>query len=383
MQSHMLKWQGLKVNYMINPSKVVKKFDPYVPGRSIDEIANKYDLDPKNIIKLGSNENPIGPSPMAVEALTKNLQLISQYPETKLDNLIKDIASYSGVSPSNVILGGDGADEILDVLGKTFIEPGDEFIVPLPGYMYYEYILTIQDAVPVYAKWDVPSNTLDVDSVIKVITPRTKLIFLCTPNNPTGGLIDKEDIKKVLESTDAVVVVDEAYFEFSGVNNVELLNEYENLFILRTFSKVLGLAGMRIGYGLSNPEIIEYMYRVKPVFSLTKLSEVAATATLKDHEYIKKSTQISVESRELLYRSLLKFNNLKVYESYANYMLVDIRKTGLTAKELSEKLMQRGVIVRDCTSFKGLDEYWIRVSVGTIDKDKEFIKILKDIIGMK
>ena len=379
----MLKWQGLKVNYMINPSKVVKKFDPYVPGRSIDEIANKYDIDPKNIIKLGSNENPIGPSPMAIEALTKNLKLISQYPETKLDNLIKEIASYSGVSPSNVILGGDGADEILDVLGKTFIEPGDEFIVPLPGYMYYEYILTIQDAIPVYAKWDVPSNTLDVDSVIKVISPKTKLIFLCTPNNPTGGLISKEDIKKVLESTDAVVVVDEAYFEFSGVNNVELLNEYKNLFILRTFSKVLGLAGMRIGYGLSNPEIIEYMYRVKPVFSLTKLSEVAASATLKDHEYIKKSTQLSVESRELLYRSLLKFNNLKVYESYANYMLVDIRKTGLTAKELSEKLMQRGVIVRDCTSFKGLDEYWIRVSVGTIDKDKEFIKILNDIIGMK
>ncbi len=368
---------------MINPSKVVKKFDPYVPGRSIDEIANKYDLNPKKIIKLGSNENPIGPSPMAVEALTKNLQLISQYPETKLDNLINDIASYSGVSPSNVILGGDGADEILDVLGKTFIEPGDEFIVPLPGYMYYEYILTIQDAIPVYAKWDVPSNTLDVDSVINVITPKTKLIFLCTPNNPTGGLISKEDIKKVLESTDAVVVVDEAYFEFSGVNNVELLNEYKNLFILRTFSKVLGLAGMRIGYGLSNPEIIGYMYRVKPVFSLTKLSEVAATATLKDHEYIKNSTKLSVDSREFLYRSMLKFKNLKVYESYANYMLVDIRKTGLTAKELSERLMQRGVIVRDCTSFKGLDEYWIRVSVGTMDKDKEFIKILKDIIGMQ
>jgi histidinol-phosphate aminotransferase len=366
---------------MINPSKVVKKLDPYVPGRSIAEIAFNYGLDPEKIIKLGSNENPIGPSPMAVEALKKTLNLISQYPESNLGSLIQAIASYSGVSPSNVVLGGDGADEILDVLGKAFIEPGDEFIVPLPCYMYYEYTLTIQGAVPVYAKWDVSTNSLDVNSVIEAITPKTKLIFLCTPNNPTGGLISKEDIKKVLGSTEAIVVVDEAYFEFSEVNNVDLLNDYKNIFILRTFSKVLGLAGMRIGYGLSNQKIIEYMYRVKPVFSLTKLSEVAASATLKDHEYIKRSTMISVESREFLYTSMLKFKNLTVYESKANYMLVDIRETRLTAKKLSEELMKRGIIVRDCTSFKGLDEYWIRVSVGTIEEDEKFIKILGDIIG--
>jgi histidinol-phosphate aminotransferase len=246
--------------------------------------------------------------------------------------------------------------------------------------MYYEFTLTVQGAVPVYAKWDIPSNSLDVNSVIEAIGAKTKLIFLCTPNNPTGGLISKDDIRKVLESTDAIVVVDEAYYEFSGVNNVDLLNDYKNLFILRTFSKVLGLAGMRIGYGLADTEIIEYMYRVKPVFSLTKLSEIAAIATLQDKEYIKTSTEISIVSRELLYKSLSKFKNLKVFESKANYLLVDIRETGLNAKELSEKLMKMGIIIRDCTSFKGLDEYWIRVSVGTLDEDEKFIKILKDII---
>ena len=366
---------------MINPSKVVKKLDPYVPGRSIDEIALTYGLNPDKIIKLGSNENPIGPSPMAVEALKKNLNRINRYPESNLEGLIQQVASYSGVSPSNVVLGGDGADEILDVLGKAFIEPGDEFIVPIPGYMYYEFTLKIQGAVPVYAKWDVPTNTLDVNSVIQALSPKTKLIFLCTPNNPTGGLISEKDIKKILESTDALVVVDEAYFEFSGVNNVDLLTDYNNLFILRTFSKVLGLAGMRIGYGLSNPEIIEYMYRVKPVFSLTKLSEVAASATLKDKNYIKISEEISVESREFLYSSLSKFEKLKVFKSKANYILVDIRKTGLTAKKLSEELMKKGIIVRDCTSFKGLDEYWIRVSVGTLEEDEDFINILEEIIG--
>lgn len=365
---------------MIKISKVVEKLDPYVPGRSIEDIAKNYGLDTEQIIKLGSNENPMGPSPKAVEAIKKNLKYIHQYPESNLEHLKVEIADYSNVSPSNVIIGGDGADEILDVLGKAFVEPGDEFIVPLPGYMYYEFTLKIHGAVPVYAKWDVPSNTLDVDSVISAITPKTKLIFLCTPNNPTGGLIAKEDLITIIENTDALVVVDEAYFEFSDVKNIDILENHDNVLILRTFSKVLGLAGMRIGYGLSNPTIIEYMHRVKPVFSLTKLSEVAAMATLQDKDYIKASTELSLKSRDFLYTEMSKFSKLTVYESKSNYILVDIRKTGFTAKEFTQKLMARGVIVRDCTSFKGLDEYWIRVSLGTLEEDKRFIKILEELV---
>ncbi len=366
---------------MITPRKIVEELEPYVPGRSIEEIASKYGVDPDRVVKLGSNENPLGPSPKAVEAVKENLNLINQYPESNLNGLVKKIAEYSGVSPSNVITGGDGADEILDVLGKTFIEPEDEFIVPVPSYMYYEFTLNIHGGAPVFARWDMEKNTLDVDSVIKALSPKTKLIFLCTPNNPTGGLIDKKDIKTVLESTDALVVVDEAYFEFSGVNNVELLEDHDNLFILRTFSKVMGLAGMRIGYGISNPQIIEYMYRMKPVFSLTKLSQVAASATLDDKDYIKRSTELSVKSRELLYSEMSKFDNLNLYESKSNYILVGTRKTGMKASKLTEELMKKGFIVRDCTSFRELDEYWIRVSVGTLEEDKKFINALKDIIG--
>lgn len=365
---------------MITPRKVVEELRPYVPGRSIEEIARDYGVDPEKIVKLGSNENPLGPSPKAVEAIKNNLNIINQYPESDLEDLLKEIADYAGVSPSNVIACGDGADEVLDVLGKTFIEPGDEFIVPLPSYMYYEFTLTIHRGVPVFAKWDMEQNTVDVDSVINALSPKTRIIFLCSPNNPTGGLISKEDIEKILESTDALVVVDEAYFEFSGVNNVDLLAEHDNLFILRTFSKVMGLAGMRIGYGLSNPRIIEYMFRVKPVFSLTKLSQVAAMATLQDREYIKRSTELAVESREYLYEEMSKFNSLKVLKSKSNYMLVDVHKTGMKASNLTEELMKKGFIVRDCTSFRELDEYWIRVSVGTLEEDERFIEALKDLI---
>lgn len=365
---------------MVKVKEIVKKLDPYVPGRSIPEIAQKYNLDPNTIIKLGSNENPLGVSNKAIEAIRKNLDLISQYPETNLEELKSKIASYSDVDNSNIIIGGDGADEILDVLGKTLIEPGDEFIVPLPSYMYYEFTLKIHGGVPIYAKWDMEENKLDVDSVIASLSEKTKIIFLCTPNNPSGTLINKEDIKRVLESTDALVVVDEAYFEFSEVDNVDLLDDYDNLLILRTFSKVFGLAGMRIGYAISNPEFIEYMHRVKPVFSLTKLSHIAASATLDDEEYIRKSIETGIQSREFLYENMSKFDKLTVYPSKANYLLVGVKKTGMTSKEFAEELLKRGVIVRDCSSFKGLDDYWIRVSVGTLVEDTRFIEILRDLI---
>lgn len=364
----------------MNVKKTVEELDSYVPGRSIYEIATKYSIKPEEIIKLGSNENPLGPSPKAVKATQESAKNMHRYPESDLSDLVHQIALYSRVRPEQVIVGGDGADEILDVLGKTFMDPGDEFIVPLPSYMYYEFTLTIHGAKPVFARWDVEGNQLDVASVLEALTPKTRIIFLCTPNNPTGGLISKKDIKTILEGTDAMVVVDEAYFEFSGVENVDLLEDYNNLFILRTFSKVLGLAGMRIGYGLSSPEIIEYMHRVKPVFSLTKLSYVAALETLKDSEYIEKSRELSVDSRELLYHGLKKFSHLRVFKSYANYLLVDVRKTGMDSAQITEKLLKRGVIVRNCSSFRGLDDYWIRVSVGTLEEDKKFLKILKGII---
>ncbi len=365
---------------MVKIRELVKTLNPYVPGRSIKEIAEEYDLNPDKIIKLGSNENPLGPSPKALETLLKNLKYINQYPETDLKELTEAIASYSGVNPSQVILGGDGADEILDLLGKTLIDPGDEFIVPLPSYMYYEYILTINGGVPVYAQWDMTQNKVNVDSILKVLSPRTRIIFLCTPNNPTGGLIDKKDIETILKSTDALVVVDEAYFEYSGVNNVDLLNDYDNLFILRTFSKVMGLAGMRIGYGLSNPQFIQYMHRVKPAFSLTRLSQIAALATLNDEDYIKTSIQLGIQSREYLYTELLNFSKLNVLKSKANYLLIDIRETRMNSKTLTKRLMEKGIIVRDCSSFLGLDDYWIRVNVGTLEDDKKFIEVLNEII---
>ena len=270
--------------------KIVEEMDSYVPGRSQDEIASDFNLKKEDIIKLGSNENPWGPSPKAMKAIEDEIKSINRYPESQLHELVSEIAEYSGVKDSQVIIGGDGADEIIDVLAKTFIDDGDEFIVPLPSYMYYEYLLKQYGAKPVYAKWDLDENKLDVESIYNSITSKTRMIFLCSPNNPTGTLIDKEILIDIArKNPDILIIIDEAYFEYSEVTNKDLINEYDNIFIIRTMSKVLGLAGMRIGYGLACEEIIEYMHRIKPVFSLTRLSFVAVLNTFRDKEYIEDS----------------------------------------------------------------------------------------------
>ena len=368
------------VNRM-KPRQIVSDMDSYVPGKSQDEIAQEFGLKKEDIIKLGSNENPWGPSPKAVEAVSNELSNINRYPESQLNELIGLVADYSGVNDSQIIIGGDGADEIIDVLAKTFIEPDDEFIVPLPSYMYYEYLLMQYGAHPVYAKWDLDKNILDVNSVFESITSKTKMIFLCTPNNPTGTLIDREDIIKIAdENPDILIVIDEAYFEYSEITNKDLINEYDNIFIIRTMSKVLGLAGMRIGYGLACEEIIEYMHRIKPVFSLTRLSYVAAVNTFKDKDYIEKSIADGIESRDYLIEELSKIDSLNVFPSKSNFILIDIRDTSYTAHEIAREFMKRGVIVRDCTSFKGLDEYWIRISICTMDENKRFIEIVHEVV---
>ena len=362
--------------------KIVDEMDSYVPGRSQDEIAQDFNLKKEDIIKLGSNENPWGPSPKAMEAIKDEIKAINRYPESQLHELVSEIAKYSGVDDSQVIIGGDGADEIIDVLAKTFIDEGDEFIVPLPSYMYYEYLLKQYGANPVYARWDLDENKLDVDSIFDAISDKTKMMFLCTPNNPTGTLIDKEVLADIAsKNPEILIVVDEAYFEYSEVTNKDLINEFDNIFIIRTMSKVLGLAGMRIGYGLACAEIIEYMHRIKPVFSLTRLSFVAALNTFRDKAYIEASIKKGIESRQYLYDEVSKIDGLNVFPSKSNFMLINVKDTGFTASELALELMKKGIIVRDCTSFKGLDEYWIRISICTLDEDKKFIEILKEVLN--
>ena len=362
--------------------EVVKKLKPYVPGKSKEEIARDYGINPKDIIKLGSNENPWGPSPKIKEKILEEIDKIHQYPEPVNPILMEELSKFLNVDKENIIVGGDGADEIIDTIFRTFVDDGDEVIIPIPTFTQYRVSATIHNAKIKYAKYDKEKDfKLDVESVLNNITNKTKVIFLCSPNNPTGNIIENKDIGRIINETDALVVIDHAYIEYAKKEYdwTQKAPEYDNVIVLRTFSKVFGLAGMRVGYGVANKKIIDYMMRVKPIFSLTRLSQVCAITALRDREFFERCVKNGIKSREMLYNGLKKFKDIKVYPSEANYLLVELKT--MKAREFCEELLKRGVIVRDCTSFDGLGDNYVRVSIGTFEEVERFLKILEEIIN--
>ncbi|WP_423792477.1 histidinol-phosphate transaminase [Methanocaldococcus indicus] len=358
----------------------VKKLKPYVPGKSKEEIMRRYNL--KKIIKLGSNENPWGSSELAKKLILDELDNIHQYPEPINPILMNELSKFLGVDEKNIIVGGDGADEILDVIFKTFVDKDDEVIIPIPTFTQYRLLADIYSAKIRFAKFDKEKDfKLDVDSVLSQITNKTKVIFLCSPNNPTGNIIDNKDIKKIIEEAEnSLVVIDHAYIEYAKKEYdwTKKINDYDNILILRTFSKVFGLAGLRVGYGVANENIISYMMRVKPTFSLTRLSQVGAIGALRDRKFFNFCVNEGIKVREYLYKELKKFKDINVYPSEANYLLVELKT--MKSKDFCEELLKRGVIVRDCSSFEGLGDNYVRISIGTFEEIKEFLEILKDII---
>ena len=361
---------------------IVKEFKAYVPGKSKEEIARKYNINPNEIIKLGSNENPWGSSPKIKEEILKELSNIHQYPEPVNPILMEELSKFTNIPKENIIVGGDGADEIIDTMMRILIDKDDEVIIPIPTFTQYRISAKIYGANIKYAKFDKEKDfKLDVDSVLNHITDKTKIIFLCTPNNPTGNIIDKKDIEKIINSTDALVMIDHAYIEYSKeeYDLTEWALKYDNVLILRTFSKVFGLAGQRIGYGITSKKLVDYMMRVKPIFSITRLSQICAITALRDKEFFEKSKNDGIKSMEILYNGLKEFKELKVYPSEANYLLVEV-KNGMSSGEFCVELLKRGAIVRDCKSFEGLDGEYVRVAIGTFEEDIRFLEILKEIV---
>ncbi|NPA61945.1 MAG: histidinol-phosphate transaminase [Methanococci archaeon] len=360
----------------------VKKLKPYVPGKSKEEIARSYGVDPKHIIKLGSNENPWGASPKIKDEIIKELDKLHQYPEPINPKLMEELSKFLNVGEENIIVGGDGADEVIDAIFKAFVDRGDEVVIPIPTFTQYRVSASIYDAKIVWARYDKENEfKLDVDSVLNNLSNKTKVVFLCSPNNPTGNIINNRDIEKIIKETDALVVVDHAYIEYSQKKYdwTEKAPKFDNVIVLRTFSKVFGLAGMRVGYGVANEEIINYLMRVKPIFSLTRLSQVCAITALRDRDFFEKCVKDGIKSREMLYNGLKKFKDIKVYPSEANYLLVELKT--MKSKEFCEELLKRGVIVRDCSSFDGLGDNYVRISIGTFEEIKRFLNILEEIIS--
>lgn len=355
----------------------VKDIPPYIPGRSKEEVARGYGLSPEEIIKLASNENPLGPSKIALQEVRKAAMSLSLYPDPGAEELRTAIAEYVGAGKENIVV-GDGSDELMDLLAKVFLEEGDEVVIPVPTFSIYESIARLYGARPVF----VPLGRdfrYEVEKILKEIDRKTKLIFLCSPNNPTGTILEEGDLRQVLEE-EAVVVLDEAYVEFAERSYVPLVREYENLVVLRTFSKAFGLAGLRVGYGVVDERVAEALMRVKLPFNVGILAQRGAMGALRDRKHLQRTIELVKKGRELLTKGLSAMG-IKVYPSGANFLLLDLRGRGKEARETAEGLLRQGIITRECQNFRGLDGYYLRVSVGTMAQNRRFLREMERVLS--
>ncbi len=347
----------------------------YVPGRSAEEVARVYGINPDAIIKLGSNENALGASPKAIEAIKEHVNDISIYPAPGYVSLKNAIARYVGVAAEHVIV-GNGSDDLLNTLLRYLIERDDEAIIPTPTYSYYETIVEAARGKCVFVS-RASDFAVDVDQVIGAITPETKLIFICSPNNPTGNSIDRAALERVLQSTNALVVLDEAYVEFARGSHVDLTNHYDNLLVSRTLSKAFGLAGLRLGYAVLNEDLARSYNRLMLAFSVNQLAVKAGIAALSDLDFLHETVAMVEQGRTYLREHL----PVKTYPTDANFIFADV--TPHTAHEVTEYLARQGIIIRNCETFRGCSNSHIRITVGQPWQNAKLLETLDTFMRTK
>lgn len=359
----------------IKARKTLGKIQPYSPGKPIWEVQKELGLE--RVIKLASNENPHGPSPKAVAAIQNGLSELNRYPDADAGALKKAIAKEFQVAPTQVIP-TNGADELITLISEAFLEEGDEVIVPSPSFSEYDFGAHIMGASVVPVEF-AEGFEFDVDAMIAAVTEKTKIIYVCSPNNPTGTYMSKTDLDKLVEAIDDVlVVIDAAYNHFADAadytNGIEYINAGYPVLTLQTFSKIYGIAGVRVGFGIAPESIIQSILKVKEPFNVNTLAQIAATAAIEDTEHVMSSKNANKVGREQLYKA---FDELELtyIESMANFVLVRIGEDG---EKLYKELMAKGVIVRHGKIW-GLPEY-IRVSVGTPEENQFFIDALTGLL---
>jgi len=354
--------------------KNITEVKPYIAGKPIEETKRQLGL--KEVIKLASNENPLGPSPKAVQAIRKSLSEINRYPDSQGFYLKRKLARYSNVEPANLVL-GNGSDELIDVVIKTFVEEDENIITADITFLEYEIIAQVNGRriikVPLrYFKYD-------LESIKKKIDRKTKLIFIANPNNPTGTYVTKYEIEEFMRDLpdNVLLVMDEAYDTFIDVDDFPNSLKYiknKNVIVLKTFSKAYGLAGLRIGYAIARPEFTFYLERVRQPFNTNLLAQAAAIAALDDKKFLRKTKKIILQGKGYLYDSLRKLG-IAYVPSVANFILIDVGRDGL---DVFKDMLKHGLIVRDMKQY-GLKNF-IRVTIGTKKENERFVRVLKKVL---
>ena len=364
-----------KIRDLIRPN--IANILPYPPGKPIEEV--KRELGVNEVIKMASNENALGPSPKALEAIKKAATDVNLYPDGNAYYLKQKLAQKLGVSIDEIIV-GNGTDEIIRIITETFLNPGEEVVVAWPGFVIYS--IATQVMAGALRRTPLKNYTHDLEAMLKAVTGKTKLIFIANPNNPTGTMVDKNEVESFMEKVpnDVIVVFDEAYYEYADKNfpkTLQYMKEGRNVIILRTFSKIYGLAGLRVGYAVAKKEILVEMNRIRQPFNVNRIAQSAAIAALDDTEHVRKSIAMNEEGKEFLYGELDSLG-LEYVPTVANFILVNIEKDG---RKVYEQLLKEGVIVRPVDNYD-LPNF-IRVTICKPSENKKFIKSLKNVLEYK
>jgi histidinol-phosphate aminotransferase len=344
--------------------------EPYQPGKPSEELERELGI--TGSIKLASNESPLGPSPRALAALREALAGVHRYPDGASFELRRKLAARLGVGEGQLVFGA-GADEILELLAKVLLGPGDECVYAWPSFAMYPIVVQGMGARGVRVPLD-PSLCHDLSAMGAAVSPRTKLVFVCNPNNPTGTSVGAADFDRFLAALPAqvVVAVDEAYVDFARrsdfPDSLAWLSRRPGTVVLRTFSKIYGLAGLRVGYGVADPELASYLERARHPFNVNRLAEVAAVAALDDREYRERITRLTAEGIAYLSRELRALG-IEVWPSDANFVLAR------AGAGIYERLLREGVIVRPLAGF-GMPEH-VRISVGLPEENERLVKTLR------
>lgn len=359
----------------MKPKQNIVHLPVYQPGKPIEEV--KRELGLKEVIKLASNENPFGCSPKAKEAIIAEVDNTSLYPDGGAVELTKAVASHFNVEPNQVIFGA-GSDEIILMIARAYLVPGDENIMATHTFPQYKHNAEIEGAVHI----EVPliEGTHDLQGMLKRITDRTKIIWVCNPNNPTGTIVSHDELSNFLKQvpSNVLVVLDEAYAEYtvSGdyPDGFELIKQYKNAILLRTFSKIYGLASLRIGYGIGHPEVIHTINQVREPFNTTRYAQAAAKAALQDEAFIADCREKNAKGIDYLTGQFDRLG-LAYYPAHGNFIMVDTQRP---AKLVFDGLLRKGFIVRGGHNLDFPTK--IRVTVGSREQNEKFLQALESVL---
>ncbi|MCM8765561.1 MAG: histidinol-phosphate transaminase [Candidatus Omnitrophica bacterium] len=355
--------------------KNIEKVKPYQPGKPISEV--KRELGLQRVIKLASNENPLGPSPKAVRAILKSVSELHRYPESNCFYLKRKLAERFNLKEDNFII-GNGSDEIIVLVLRALIDPGDKVMIAEPTFLIYEIQANACGARVI--KIPLRNFRYDLKRMKENLTPEVKVVFIANPDNPTGTYVTEEEVKEFMENIPekTFVFFDEAYYEFASTlpdypRSLQFLNK-RNIIITRSFSKAYGLAGLRVGYGMGRADLIAYLERIREPFNVNSLAQAGALSALEDASFLKKTLETTQEGKAYLYKEFEKLG-LTYLPSATNFVLVDI---GRDSERIFQQLLREGVIVRGLKPW-GLDNF-IRVTIGRREENEKFIKALKKVL---